>query len=125
MAMNISEVIEEVEALRIKQGRELAEQARADERLAGEKAVIETFESVFEPALAKLYQSTTPAESIRKKRYNAFRTFQQWALENNLNPLPAKGALVAAFLVIQHQQGTKLPKLKRLATAVEFVHDMG
>jgi hypothetical protein len=65
-----------------------------------------------------------PSAALRAFYRNKFAEFATWANRYNLDSLPADAYTIAAYLCEMKQDGETIDRIKQMARAIVFCHDL-
>jgi hypothetical protein len=89
-----------------------------------ELLVTQEFDDAFAEELATAYEAATPPEHTRKLYGKLFEQFRDWLRPDQVSALPAAGATVASYLVRLGLDDTPFARIKNVAAAITWFHDV-
>ena len=90
-----------------------------------ELLALQEFKEEFGEELDNAYAAATPPESTCNLYFKLFREFAEWLRTDDRSSLPATGVAVFNYLFHLALNGTPLPRIKNVAAAISWSHEVG
>jgi hypothetical protein len=90
-----------------------------------EELALQEFKEEFGEELDNAYAAATPSESTCNLYFKLFREFAEWLRTDDRSSLPATGVAVFNYLFHLALNGAPLPRIKNVAAAIAWSHEVG